>query len=172
MRQCFQLLQSGCVHCAQHSSRVCRAAHGCNVLRTHAALLALPRSAARRAPALAARRKRYSTGVLTLDNVLGGGIPSGRIVEIYGPESSGKTSLALCVLAEAQQLGERVAMIDAEHAFDAKYAKALGLNVDDLVFATPDTGEDALEVRRAPWLRLGGASVQFERGIISRYESC
>ena len=92
-------------------------------------------------------RERYSTGVLTLDSVLGGGIPQGRLVEIFGPESSGKTSLALCVLSEVQQVGKRVAMIDAEHAFDACYASNLGLDVENLIFCTPDTGEDALDVR-------------------------
>lgn len=87
--------------------------------------------------------------MLTLDNILGGGIPRGRIIEIYGPESSGKTSLALCIMAEAQKKGDFVGMIDAEHAFDRAYASNLGLSVDSSAFAfsTPDTGEDALEVR-------------------------
>ena len=76
-------------------------------------------------------------------------MPAGRIIEIYGPESSGKTSLALCVLAEAQRVGDTVAMIDAEHAFDQQYARDLGLDVDNVVFAgnNVETGEDAFEVQ-------------------------
>jgi hypothetical protein len=93
-------------------------------------------------------REKFSTGVLTLDNILGGGIPRGRIIEIYGPESSGKTSLALCIMAEAQKKGHYVAMIDAEHAFDEVYAAALGLDVKgaSLTISKPETGEDSLEV--------------------------
>ncbi len=87
------------------------------------------------------------TGSLALDVALGvGGIPRGRIVEIYGPESSGKTTLALHIMAEAQALGGRVAVIDAEHAIDPDYAGRLGLNIDELLIAQPDTGEQALEI--------------------------
>jgi recombination protein RecA len=87
------------------------------------------------------------TGALSLDIALGvGGIPKGRIVEIYGPESSGKTTLALHILSEAQQKGEAVAMIDAEHAFDPTYARNIGLNLDELYISQPDFGEQALEI--------------------------
>lgn len=88
-----------------------------------------------------------STGSVSLDIACGiGGLPRGRIVEIYGPESSGKTTLALHVIAEAQRLGGRTAFIDAEHALDPVYAKALGVNIDELLVSQPDTGEDALEI--------------------------
>lgn len=88
-----------------------------------------------------------STGSLGLDVALGiGGLPRGRIVEIYGPESSGKTTLTLQVIAEAQRLGGTCAFIDAEHALDPIYAEKLGVNVDDLIVSQPDTGEQALEV--------------------------
>ena len=88
-----------------------------------------------------------STGALSLDMALGiGGLPRGRIVEIYGPESSGKTTLALHVIAEAQKEGGEVAFIDAEHALDPVYAKKLGVNIDDLIVSQPDTGEQALEI--------------------------
>lgn len=87
------------------------------------------------------------TGALSLDLALGiGGIPKGRIVEIYGPESSGKTTLSIHILAEAQKRGEAVAFIDAEHAFDPTYAKNIGLNIDDLYISQPDFGEQALEI--------------------------
>lgn len=87
------------------------------------------------------------TGALSLDVALGvGGIPKGRIIEIYGPESSGKTTLALHIMAEAQKMGEAVALIDAEHAFDPTYAKNIGLNLDDLYISQPDFGEQALEI--------------------------
>ena len=87
------------------------------------------------------------TGALSLDLALGiGGIPRGRIVEIYGPESSGKTTLALHVIAEAQRNGGVAAFIDAEHALDPQYAKALGVDVDELLISQPDTGEQALEI--------------------------
>ena len=90
------------------------------------------------------------TGSLALDVALGiGGLPRGRIVEIYGPESSGKTTLALHVLAEAQKMGGEVAFVDAEHALDPTYAKALGVNVEDLLISQPDTGEQALEITEA-----------------------
>ncbi|HTF86169.1 MAG TPA: recombinase RecA [Cellvibrio sp.] len=88
-----------------------------------------------------------STGSLGLDVALGiGGLPKGRIIEIYGPESSGKTTLTLQVIAEAQRLGGNCAFIDAEHALDPIYAAKLGVNVDDLIISQPDTGEQALEV--------------------------
>ena len=87
------------------------------------------------------------TGALSLDVALGiGGLPRGRITEIYGPESSGKTTVALHVVAEAQHLGGTVAFIDAEHALDPIYAKKLGVNTDELLISQPDTGEQALEI--------------------------
>ena len=87
------------------------------------------------------------TGALSLDIALGvGGIPKGRIIEIYGPESSGKTTLAIHILTEAQRMGEAVAFIDAEHAFDSIYAKNIGLNTDELYISQPDFGEQALEI--------------------------
>ena len=90
------------------------------------------------------------SGSLSLDLALGiGGLPRGRIVEIYGPESSGKTTLALHVLAEAQKMGGEVAFVDAEHALDPTYAKALGVNVEDMLISQPDTGEQALEITEA-----------------------
>jgi len=88
-----------------------------------------------------------STGSLGLDVALGvGGLPRGRVVEVYGPESSGKTTLALQVIAEAQKVGGTAAFVDAEHALDPGYAKKLGVNVDDLLVSQPDTGEQALEI--------------------------
>jgi recombination protein RecA len=88
-----------------------------------------------------------STGSLTLDLALGvGGLPRGRIIEVYGPESSGKTTLALHVVAEVQKLGGTAAFVDAEHALDPLYAGKLGVNVDDLLVSQPDTGEQALEI--------------------------
>ena len=87
------------------------------------------------------------TGSLSLDLALGiGGVPRGRIVEIYGPESSGKTTLALHILASAQKLGGEVAFIDVEHALEPAYARALGVNIDELLISQPDTGEQALEI--------------------------
>jgi recombination protein RecA len=87
------------------------------------------------------------TGALSLDAALGiGGLPRGRVVEIYGPESSGKTTLALHVIAEAQTLGGIAAFIDAEHALDPIYARKLGVNIDELLISQPDTGEQALEI--------------------------
>jgi recombination protein RecA len=87
------------------------------------------------------------TGSLSLDMALGvGGYPKGRIIEIYGPESSGKTTFALHAIAEAQKKGGYAAFIDAEHALDPKYAKALGVDVDNLILSQPDTGEQALEI--------------------------
>jgi len=88
-----------------------------------------------------------STGSLSLDVALGiGGLPRGRVVEIYGPESSGKTTLALQVIAECQKLGGAAAFVDAEHALDIGYARRLGVNVEDLLVSQPDTGEQALEI--------------------------
>ena len=89
----------------------------------------------------------YSTGSLGLDIALGiGGLPKGRVIEIYGPESSGKTSLTLHVIAEAQKMGGTCAFIDAEHALDPGYARKLGVNIDELLISQPDTGEQALEI--------------------------
>ncbi|MCI8496840.1 MAG: recombinase RecA [Clostridiales bacterium] len=91
-----------------------------------------------------------STGSIGLDMALGiGGVPRGRIVEVYGPESSGKTTLALHIVAEAQKLGGEAAFIDVEHALDPVYAKALGVDVDELLVSQPDTGEQALEITEA-----------------------
>ena len=88
-----------------------------------------------------------STGALSLDLALGvGGVPRGRITEIYGPESSGKTTLALHIIAEAQKKGGIAAFIDAEHALDIGYARKLGVKTDDLLVSQPDTGEQALEI--------------------------
>lgn len=88
-----------------------------------------------------------SSGSLLIDQALGvGGYPKGRIIEIYGPESSGKTTLALHAIAESQKKGGRAAFIDAEHAVDPQYAKALGVNIDELVLSQPDSGEQALEI--------------------------
>ncbi|MGH8454302.1 MAG: recombinase RecA, partial [Nevskiales bacterium] len=100
-----------------------------------------------------------STGSLGLDMALGiGGLPRGRVVEIYGPESSGKTTLTLQVVAEAQKLGGVAAFIDAEHALDPEYARKLGVNVDDLLVSQPDTGEQALEIADM-LVRSGGVDV-------------
>ena len=97
-----------------------------------------------------------STGSIALDSALGiGGLPKGRIVEIYGPESSGKTTIAIHVIAEAQKKGGMCAIIDAEHAFDSSYAQKLGVNVDSLLISQPDYGEQALEI--ADRLILSGA---------------
>ena len=88
-----------------------------------------------------------SSGSLSLDVALGiGGLPKGRIVEIYGPESSGKTTLALHVIAEAQKKGGTCAFVDAEHALDPVYAKKLGVNTDEMLISQPDNGEQALEI--------------------------
>ena len=87
------------------------------------------------------------TGALSLDMALGiGGVPRGRIIEVFGPESSGKTTLALHVIAEAQKMGGEAAFIDAEHALDPVYAKKLGVDIDNLIVSQPDTGEQALEI--------------------------
>ena len=91
-----------------------------------------------------------STGSIGLDIAVGiGGLPKGRIVEIYGPESSGKTTVALHTVAEAQKNGGIAAFIDAEHALDPVYAKALGVDIDNLIISQPDTGEQALEITEA-----------------------
>lgn len=90
------------------------------------------------------------TGALSLDVALGvGGIPKGRIIEVFGPESSGKTTVALHMIAEAQKLGGTAAFIDAEHALDPKYAQKLGVDIDNLIVSQPDTGEQALEITEA-----------------------
>ena len=87
------------------------------------------------------------TGALSLDLALGiGGVPRGRVVEIFGPEASGKTTVALHIIAEAQKTGGIAAFIDAEHALDPGYAKVLGVNVEELLISQPDTGEQALEI--------------------------
>lgn len=99
------------------------------------------------------------TGSLALDIALGvGGVPRGRVIEIYGPESSGKTTLALHILAEAQKLGGTAAFIDAEHALDPVYAENLGVDVDNLIISQPDTGEQALEITEA-LVRSGAVDV-------------
>ncbi|MEM1243356.1 MAG: recombinase RecA [Pseudomonadota bacterium] len=100
-----------------------------------------------------------STGSLSLDIALGiGGLPKGRIIEIYGPESSGKTTLTLHVIAECQKQGGTAAFIDAEHALDPNYAAKLGVNVDDLLVSQPDTGEQALEITDM-LVRSGGVDI-------------
>lgn len=100
-----------------------------------------------------------STGCLDLDIALGiGGVPKGRIVEIFGPESSGKTTVALHIVAEAQKAGGAAAFIDAEHALDPVYAKALGVDIDNLIVSQPDTGEQALEICEA-LVRSGAVDV-------------
>ncbi|KAJ1690015.1 hypothetical protein LUZ63_014170 [Rhynchospora breviuscula] len=88
----------------------------------------------------------FPSGCLTLDFALGGGIPKGRIVEIFGPESSGKTTLALHAIAEVQKLGGNAMLVDAEHAFDPSYSKALGVDIENLIVCQPDNGEMALEI--------------------------
>ena len=100
-----------------------------------------------------------STGSLSLDLALGvGGVPKGRIIEIYGPESSGKTTLALHILASAQKLGGEVAFIDVEHALEPAYARALGVDIDSLLISQPDTGEQALDITEA-LVRSGAVDV-------------
>ncbi len=99
------------------------------------------------------------TGSLSLDIATGvGGVPRGRVVEIYGPESSGKTTLTLHIIAEAQKQGGKAVFIDAEHAFDPKYAKAIGINLDDLIISQPDYGEQALEIAET-LIRSGAVDV-------------
>jgi recombination protein RecA len=100
-----------------------------------------------------------STGILTLDMALGvGGVPRGRVIEIYGPESSGKTTVALHIIAEAQKAGGVAAFIDAEHALDPLYAGKLGVDIDNLLISQPDTGEQALEIAEA-LVRSGAVDV-------------
>ncbi len=100
-----------------------------------------------------------STGSLSLDIALGiGGLPRGRVIEIYGPESSGKTTLTLHVIAEMQKLGGTAAFIDAEHALDPQYAKKLGVNTDEMLISQPDTGEQALEITDM-LVRSGGVDI-------------
>eukprot|EP00217_Crustomastix_stigmatica_P010622 CAMPEP_0183808300 /NCGR_PEP_ID=MMETSP0803_2-20130417/43302_1 /TAXON_ID=195967 /ORGANISM="Crustomastix stigmata, Strain CCMP3273" /LENGTH=404 /DNA_ID=CAMNT_0026053091 /DNA_START=40 /DNA_END=1251 /DNA_ORIENTATION=- len=96
--------------------------------------------------AMSAKVETFSSGSLLLDQALGGGLPKGRIVEVYGPEASGKTTLALHAMAEVQKAGGTVAMIDAEHAFDPTYSARVGINVDDVIVCQPESGEMALEV--------------------------
>ena len=99
------------------------------------------------------------TGSLMLDAALGiGGLPRGRIIEIYGPEASGKTTLALHAVAEAQKMGGEAAFIDVEHALDPVYAKALGVDVDSLLVSQPDTGEQTLEIAEA-LIRSGAVDI-------------
>ena len=99
---------------------------------------------------LSMKVESVSTGSLTLDLALGiGGVPRGRIVEIYGPESSGKTTVALHIVAEVQKTGGEAAFIDAEHALDPVYAKNLGVDINNLLVSQPDSGEDALEITEA-----------------------
>src|SRR5213078_1876831 len=99
------------------------------------------------------------TGALSIDYALGiGGVPRGRVVEIFGPESSGKTTLALQVIAEAQKLGGMAAFVDAEHALDAAYAQKLGVDLDNLLVSQPDNGEQALEIVEV-LIRSGGVDV-------------
>jgi recombination protein RecA len=100
-----------------------------------------------------------STGAVSLDYALGiGGVPRGRVVEIFGPESSGKTTLSLQIIAEAQKLGGMAAFVDAEHALDAQYAKKLGVDLDNLLVSQPDNGEQALEIVEV-LVRSGGVDV-------------
>jgi recombination protein RecA len=99
------------------------------------------------------------TGSLGLDYALGiGGLPRGRVVEIYGPEASGKTTLALEAIAQAQKLGGNAIFVDAEHAFDPTYAEALGINLNELLISQPDTGEQALEIAEI-LTRSGGVDI-------------
>ncbi|MBI4665820.1 MAG: recombinase RecA [Nitrospinae bacterium] len=100
-----------------------------------------------------------STGTLSIDSALGiGGFPRGRVVEVFGPESSGKTTLTLHVIAEAQKTGGNAAFIDAEHAFDPNYARNVGVDIDNLLISQPDTGEQALEITEM-LIRSGGVDV-------------
>ncbi len=101
-----------------------------------------------------------STGSISIDYALGvGGVPRGRVVEIFGPESSGKTTLALQIIAEAQKLGGMAAFVDAEHALDAAYAQKLGVELDNLLVSQPDNGEQALEIASKFLIRSGGVDV-------------
>ncbi len=102
--------------------------------------------------------EKVSSGSLSLDIALGGGVPKGRIIEIYGPESSGKTTLALHTVAQVQKAGGRAAFVDAEHALDPQYAKKIGVDIDSLLVAQPDNGEQALEIVET-LVRSGGIDV-------------
>ena len=96
-----------------------------------------------------AQIETISSGSISLDMALGGGYPKGRIIEIYGPESSGKTTLCLHAVAEFQKAGGTVAFIDAEHALDPSYAKKIGVDTDSLLLSQPDSGEQALDITEA-----------------------
>ena len=98
---------------------------------------------------VAIKMDRISTGSIGLDYEIGGGYPKGRIIEIYGPESSGKTTLCLHAMAECQQEGGTVAFVDAEHSFDPTYAEAIGMDVDEMILSLPDNGEQAMETVKA-----------------------
>ena len=112
------------------------------------------------------------TGSLALDLALGiGGVPRGRIIEIYGPESSGKTTLALHVLAQAQKMGGEVAFVDAEHALDPTYARALGWKIEDMLISQPDTGEQALEITEA-LVRSGAIDVVVVDSVAALVPPC
>lgn len=102
--------------------------------------------------------ERFPSGSLSLDLALGGGVPKGRIIEIYGPESSGKTTLALHMVSELQKKGGQAAFIDAEHALDVQYAKKIGVDVDNLLVSQPDDGESALEITET-LVRSGGVDL-------------
>ena len=112
------------------------------------------------------------TGALTLDIALGvGGLPKGRIIEIYGPESSGKTTVALHVVAESQKQGGTAAFIDAEHALDPVYAAKIGVNIDELIVSQPDTGEQALEITEALKAEIDGEMGDSHVGLQARLMS-
>lgn len=115
-------------------------------------------SVMRMGEAKAVNIEKFSSGSLSLDVALGGGIPKGRIIEIYGPESSGKTTLSLHAIAQVQKLGGNAAFIDAEHALDVQYAKKIGVNIDSLLVSQPDAGEEALEIVEA-LVRSGGIDI-------------
>src|SRR5436309_1675062 len=116
------------------------------------------------------------TGAISIDFALGvGGVPRGRVVEIFGPESSGKTTLALQVIAEAQKLGGMAAFVDAEHALDAAYAQKLGVDVDNLLVSQPDNGEQALEMGEAQMglqARLMSQALRKLTGVVSKSKTC
>ncbi len=102
--------------------------------------------------------EKISTGVISLDLALGGGVPRGRIIEVYGPESGGKTTLALSLIAEIQKNGGIAGFIDAEHALDPVYASNIGVNVDELYVSQPDNGEQALEICES-FVRSGAVDI-------------
>ena len=110
------------------------------------------------------------TGSVALDIALGvGGLPRGRVTEIFGPESTGKTTLAQHIIAEAQKLGGRAAYIDVEHALDPAYAKTCGINLDDLLISQPDTGEEALEICETLVLNLSHRPVKLISGHLGNH---